>query len=135
MNRLNLHTAIQKLHRKMDDDAGMMRVHSIRKGSRKVPTWALSDGDVRKILRRSFPLLDSNSRQRKQAAFWNRIIHLFFRKQMTRRDTAAEMGVPVDQIRATVQRIRNAAEGWRTNKSQKIGVNPNGRPKRKPNYP
>ncbi len=126
----------QELRGKIDsNDPFMSWGHQIikpRSNDRKnIPEWALDDKKIREILLRSFPKLTTNSRQRRGAARWMRVVHLYFRMHMTRGQVAEELRVKSRVVKDVVQNIRRAAEGRRCDGQGKklLGIRPVGRPK------
>lgn len=97
---------------------------------KSVPDWALDDKKVREVVLRSFPKYGTNARQRKGAARWIRVIHLYFRMGMTRGQVAEEMGVTPVVVKSIVQAIRSVAAGRRADRTGKLGSVPRGRPRK-----
>jgi hypothetical protein len=107
---------------------------------RTVPPWTKDDASVRRVLLQSFPKLATSTRQRGKAARWNRIIHLYFRMQLTEGEIAEEFSDPMNpaatvtpkQINHMILSIRRAAARWLSGVSPKKrgGKRPGaGRPK------
>lgn len=97
---------------------------------KSVPEWASDDKKVREIVLRSFPKFGTDTRQRKGAARWIRVIHLYFRMGMTRGQVAEEMGLKPIIIKGIIEGIRRVAQGKRYDGRGRLGVHPRGRPKK-----
>lgn len=139
---------MNKLRRRMDGDDGFMNAHQIKKirtREREVPAWTLNDEEVRKVLLRAFPGLRHNrtpvnkragrSRQAnrslaQRAGRWTRILHLYYRVQMSNSQVAKEMGETLNAIKMTLKSIRRVARGRRANNIAPLGLRPRGRPKK-----
>lgn len=101
-----------------------------RSSKKQIPDWARDDKKVREIVLRSFPKLLEDDRQRKAAARWIRVIHLYFRMHMTRGQVAQEMGIESSQVRDFVRNIRRVAAGRRSDTKGVLGAKAKGRPKK-----
>jgi hypothetical protein len=116
------------------DDPFMTRGHGIKKprtdDKKSVPDWALNDKEVQKIVLTSFPKYATNGRQRKSAARWIRVIHLYFRMGMTRGQVASEMNLKPIVIKGIIEGIRRLAAGIRYDGRAKLGARPRGRPRK-----
>lgn len=115
----NNRDTFSELRQKIDgSDPFMTGGHQIMKTrtemDREVPAWAKNDAEVQKVLLRSFPKLGANPKQRARAARWARVIHMYFRVQMTHSEIAAELKVPRKTINYLVLRITRAARGEST---------------------
>lgn len=139
---------MQKLRRRMDGDDGFMNAHQIKKirtREREIPAWTLNDKEIRKVLLRAFPGLYRNysskpkrvgrSRQAsrtlaQRAGRWTRIIHLYYRVQMSNSQVAKEMGETLNAIKMTLKSIRRVANGRRANNVAPLGLTPRGRPRK-----
>lgn len=113
----------------------MTRGHGIKKprtdDKKCVPEWALNDKEVQRIVLTSFPKYATDGRQRKSAARWIRVIHLFFRMGMTRGQVAEEMKVSYETVNSTIRAVRRVALGFRANGEGARGITkPMGRPKK-----
>ncbi len=125
---------MQKLRRKMDGDDGFMSAHQIKKirtRERDIPAWALNDAEVRKVLLRAFPGLHKNQTEARRAGRWTRLIHLYYRVQMSNSQVAKEMGERLNSIKMTLKSIRRVARGRRADNTAALGLKPRGRPKGK----
>jgi len=92
-------------------------IHKRREKIHAVPEWAKHDSQVRGLLQKSFPALDTNDLQRERAGRWMRIILLYFRLGKTRNQVAAEMELSPKTVDNLVFRIQLAAQGLRTDGS------------------
>jgi hypothetical protein len=131
-NKTLSNKSFQELRKVLDgSDPFMTGGHGIRKPNsrrKKIPDWALNDVSVKEILIRSFPKLQTNLRQRKSAAKWVRVIHLYYRAGMTRGQVATEMGIKDNALKRTLISIKRVAAGrWTDNKGRFGGKK--GRPK------
>jgi hypothetical protein len=128
---------LRQLRKKLDSkDPFMTRGHGIIKprsdDKKSVPEWTLNDKKVREVVLRSFPDYTTNSRHRRGAARWIRIIHLYFRMGMTRGQVASEMNLSSEAVHDAIKGIRRVASGRRYDNRAKLGVRPRGRPKSTP---
>lgn len=104
----------------LDADDAFLSGHQImklRRQKRPAPEWARHSRQVRGILLRSFPRLDSDPRQRVRAGRWARIIHLYFVLGHTYSEVAEELREGVQSVRSSIQHISNASRGRRANGS------------------
>lgn len=91
---------------------GVVEIRSTRRPHRKPPPkWVLDDEQIRVLLLRVFPKLQTNTRQRIRASRWAAIIRMYYSSGMTESDIAQEIGGSADTIRATRRSILRAAEG------------------------
>jgi hypothetical protein len=119
-----------RLRRKMDGDDGFMQAHQIKKirtREREIPAWTLNDAEVQKVLIRAFPLLKTRAASQKAAGRWARIIHLYYRVQMSNSQVAKEMGEGLNRVKMTLKGIRRVARGRRCDNSGPW-LRPRGRP-------
>jgi hypothetical protein len=127
---------LQQLRKKIDsNDPFMSRGHGIKKprtdDKKRVPEWALSDKEIQRIVLTSFPKYATDGRQRKSAARWIRVIHLFFRMGWSRGHVAEEMKISYFFVDSTIRAVRRVAQGLRANGEGVRGiVKPIGRPKK-----
>ena len=124
----------KQLSRKIDaKDPFMTHGHQIIKprsdDKKSVPEWVLDDKKVREIILRSFPKFSTDARQRKGAARWIRVIHLYFRMGMTRGQVAAELSVSPIVIKGIVQGLLQVGRG-ETVHHKNGHKRPRGRPKK-----
>jgi hypothetical protein len=122
-----------KLRKRMDGDDGFMSGHQIKKirtREREIPAWTLNDEEVRKVLLRAFPKLHTQYRDGKLAARWARIIHLYFRMQMSNSQAAKDMEMTTNAFKKAIQHIRRVARGRSSNNSGLLRARPEGRPNR-----
>jgi hypothetical protein len=107
----------------MDGGEQFMSGHGIVKArtyKRRIPEWALSDKEVRKVILRAFPRMKSDSEQRALAARWASVIHLYFRVGYTRSQIAEEIGSSTDKIHGVIRSILRVSKGLRANGSGKL---------------
>lgn len=104
------------------------QIKKIRGRSRRVPAWTKDDAKVAARLLKSFPNLAADPTHRERAARWARVIHLYFRTQMTFSGVAREMGVLPKTVENIVYRIYRAHLGKKSNGGVRSG-RPTGRPK------
>jgi hypothetical protein len=83
--------------------------------------WAHDDKQIQQLLLRSFPRMHTNSKQRKRAGRWLRVINLYWRQQWSRGDIAAELGLKYNIIKNLIRAIRRAAAGRRSDTGKPIG--------------
>lgn len=79
--------------------------------SRLVPQW-VTQKKIDQIIRTSFPKFDS--RHFDQARQWYQIIHYYYRKKATRKETARLMNTSDGQVRDTLMRITRVLAGQNT---------------------
>lgn len=112
-------------------DSFMNRGHGVRTPNsrkKKIPMWALNDSKVKTLLLRAFPKLQTNDRQRKLAARWLRIIHLYYRAGWTKGQVAQELGEKPSIIKDVLTHIRRVQIGVSANGTGVLGRK-RGRPK------
>ena len=102
---------------------------------RRVPEWTKSDAEIRKVLLRSFPKYNENSRvgrtQRERAGLWIRFIQLYWKQSgknnggygrdefvepgqvITLKDLADEMNMSLAAAKSLRTRIVRAGHGVR----------------------
>ena len=104
----------------MDADDAFISGHQIKKirrQKRSTPEWARHQKQVRELLLRSFPKLNTSQKQRKRAGRWMRIIHLYFVLGFTCSQVAAELGEEIAPVKRSIEHIRNASKGKRADGS------------------
>ncbi len=114
------------------------QILKIRRGDRRIPTWAKDKRKIQAILLRSFPGLRTNIQQRARAARWVVIIQLYFRVQMTLTQVAEETKLPKSLVQSLIRSISRAAAGRKANSQGAFvrgsaglaGQRPPGRPKK-----
>jgi len=122
----------RRLRRQVDGNDGFTSGHQIitlRQSNREDPEWTKSDAEIREVLRRSFPKLDTDAGQRFRAGRWMRVIQLYFRKHYTHGQIAAEMGLKYRNVESLICRIKRVSKGERANGTGMLG-NPRGRPRK-----
>lgn len=120
------------------DDPYVDGGHGVRGGGRtsyrtrvsNTPAWVNDDEEVRQLLLKVFPQLESDPVQRQRAGVWMTIIHLYFRLGYTRTHVAMVTQWTFDRVEATIRNIRRAFKGVMTkNGSRRRGITPVGRPR------
>jgi hypothetical protein len=131
--------AFGELRQSIDsNDPFMTGGHQIMKARKRqqasAPAWAEDDAAVRDLLKRVFPKLLTDAKQRKRAARWAAVIQMYYRVGMSRDHIAVELKTTSNGIRSVLQRVRWAAEGKTTPHggwSPSVrGIRPRGRPKK-----
>lgn len=121
-----------RLRGRMDGNDGFMTAHQIKKirtRERDIPAWTLNDKEVRKVLLRSFPKLRTDNAQAIRAGRWMRLIHLYYRVQMSNTQVSKEMGMTLNATKMALKSIRRVARGQRTDNVRPLGLTPRGRPR------
>ena len=121
----------RRLRRQVDGNDGFTSGHQIitlRQSNREDPEWTKSDAEIREVLRRSFPKLDTDAGQRFRAGRWMRVIQLYYRKHGTEGRIAEEMGISVAAVRSLIRSIKRVTKGVSANGTGALG-RPRGRPK------
>lgn len=114
--------------------SGGHRIIKIRTAtSRSIPDWTQDNKAVQKVLLCSFPKLHEDHNHRSQASRWTRILHLYFRMQLTRGEIAREMKLSISQVNTFILSIKRAGEGRRADGKGFLGAKPRGNPSWKPN--
>lgn len=130
---------LRKLRKKFDGDDGFMaRGHGIKKVRTRIkdtPVWATNNTLTKALLLSVFPKLRSNTKQRRAAARWARVIHLYYRVGMPRNHVAAEIGITRETFKSLIRNIRRAARGRELHGNRLRGQRPKGRPKSAPPPP
>jgi hypothetical protein len=122
-----------KLRGKMDGDDrffGSHQIKKIRTRERDIPAWALNDKEVRKVLLRAFPKLHTNKASSDKAGRWMRLIHLYYRVQMSNSQVAKEMDMTLSAVKSMIINIRRVAKGQRADTRGPRSTHPRGRPKK-----
>jgi hypothetical protein len=123
---------MQRLRGKVDGDDNFMSAHQIKKirtRERVIPPWTLNDKEVRKVLLRAFPSLHTSQSAARSAGRWTRLIHLYYRVQMSNSQVAKEMGMTLNATKMALKSIRRVARGQRTDNKGPIVHQGRGRPK------
>jgi hypothetical protein len=98
----------------MDGSEAFMLGHQIKKIRTKprfIPNWTKTAEGIQEVLLRSFPKLHEDEKQRFQAGRWARIIHYYFRLQITSGQIAEELGIKPTTLRQTIAGIKRVAAG------------------------
>lgn len=131
---MNDRDTFAELRQKLDGNDPFMTgghgIKKIRRQSRPVPEWTRDDKKVQEVLLRSFPKLATDEKQRKRAATWMRVIHLYYRMGTTYSQVAAEMQTDNGRVYNIIRRIQRVAKGRRADNTGMLGK-PKGRPRRK----
>ena len=96
-----------------------------------IPEWANSDAEVRQLLLKVFPKLETDERQRKRAAIWALIIYYYFRMGLTQGRIALKTGWKSKKVNNIIQSIKYVTEGRTAHGEARIGKC--GRPKKNDN--
>jgi predicted DNA-binding protein YlxM (UPF0122 family) len=105
----------------IDGDDQFMTGHQltkVRRPRRKIPDWSKNEKSIQIILQTAFPKLKTDSKQRKQAGRWARVIQLYFRSQKSYRETAEEMNETRGTIHNIINRIGRVSIGKAANKNR-----------------
>lgn len=124
MNRDFTEICEQLRNKRIDVDDPFMQAHRIikvRQYNREIPDWAMNDVEVRALLLRSFPKLNSSATQRALAARWASVIYMYYRMQYSHRWIAAEMGITVNTVSMTIRSFTRAQAGQRANGKGVLG--------------
>jgi hypothetical protein len=122
-----------RLRGRMDGNDSFMTAHQIKKirtREREIPLWTLNDKEVRKVLLRSFPNLRTNNKAAISAGRWMRLIHLYYRVQMSNSQVAKEMNMTLNAVKMALKGIRRVAQGRRMDNTAPLTYNGRGRPRR-----
>ena len=111
-NNLNIHL---QLRRKFGGETGGFQTHTIKRPKKKVPDWVNSHAKIQELLLRTFPLMKTNLKQRERAGRWARIIYLYYRRQWTRGQIAAELNVPYANVKGILRSVKRVSGGKRAN--------------------
>jgi hypothetical protein len=128
-----MYDTFAELRGKIDGNDQFMRGHQIikiRHISRDIPEWTKTDEGIQQVILRSFPKMNSDSRQRNRAGRWALIIHLYFRMQESRTFIAEEMGLKPNTVNTLINNIKRAGAGRRADGRGMLGARPIGRPRK-----
>jgi DNA-binding CsgD family transcriptional regulator len=104
-----------RLRRRMDGSDSFMEGHQITKirtRARAIPEWALNDEAVKTLLLRVFPKLHvRNSPSARAAGRWLRIIHLYYRAQISNTQISKEMNMTLNAVKMVLKGIRRIERG------------------------
>ena len=95
---------------------------------RNSPWWVHEKAVINIILRRAFPNLRTDPAQRRRAAYWRKIIELYYRAGKTRKQVAEQLKISENLTRYYIRAIRLVAEG-KTVDGELRGLRSRGRPK------
>ena len=107
-----------KLRKRMDGDDSFMSAHQIKKirtRERVIPLWTLNDKEVQRVVSISFPDWRKNRVSKARAGRWTRIIHLYYRMQLSNSQVAKEMGMTINATKMALKIIRRVASGRSAN--------------------
>ncbi len=96
---------------------GGHQIQQIRQGWHSIPDWTQDDQKIQELLLRTFPKLNTDSRQREQAGRWIRVIYLYYRSRLTHGQIAVELGVNLGTILSLIRSITRVSSGRRANGS------------------
>lgn len=105
------------------------QVVGARTYKRKIPSWAVSDSKVKRLVLRAFPKMFDDPTARIGAARWASVIQLYFRLGWTRAQVAEELGSSTRKIKDVILHISRASKGLRSDGRGPLGK-PKGRPKK-----
>lgn len=116
--------------------SGVTAIPNRRIGAKKrlkTDPWAFDDQQVRSLIERVFPNVQTDATEHKRALVWLRIIGLYFRGDdgnvFSAAQIASTIGMSMKQVEDTVCRMRRAARGLRTDKRVSTGRR-RGRPRK-----
>jgi len=122
-------------------DIGGTSDHSVihRPGHEKeYPDWVFDEQKTMEVLRRSFPKMffiaagkecvDTQHPQFDAAARWLRVIHMYYRQNLNRKDIARQLKMNLGTVCSLLRSIKRAGEGRRANGKKPTGRR-RGRPK------
>jgi hypothetical protein len=128
-----LNEDLKQLRNKIDsNDSFLNRGHQIKKirtRLKNIPDWATNNAKLQALLLTVFPKLETDLKQRKAAARWARVIHLYYRFGMPHNQVVAETGIGYGTLRSLLRGIRRASRGLNSHNRPR-GVRPTGRPKK-----
>lgn len=78
-----------------------------------VPVWVDDDDKIRELLLLAFPKLKSDTKQKQAALIWVKIIHLYWRAGMTRRQVANAINRTEEQTHYLIRSISRVVKGQR----------------------
>jgi hypothetical protein len=133
MDKLTRRKDMAKLRLRMDGDDSFMSSHQIKKirtREREIPAWTLNDKEVQKVITRSFPNWRTRRADAQRAGRWIRIIHLYYRMQLSNSQVAKELEMNLNALKMALKGIRRVARGQRFDNRGRLGARPQGRPKR-----
>jgi len=127
----------EQLRRSFDgSDSFVAGGHAVRGGGStshrqrvaNTPEWTNDDAEVRSMLKKVFPKLDTSETQRKRAGAWMLVIHYYFRMGLTHNRIAIKTGWKWTKVNSIIRNIRRAASGQQANGKMRCGKR--GRPKK-----
>jgi hypothetical protein len=95
------------------------------------PAWVNDNTQIRSLLLKVFPKLETDEKQRMRASKWLLIIYLYFRRGLTSSRIALELKTTDKAVRNIIYCIRRAAKGLRTDTGKPRGLKPRGRPQKR----
>jgi hypothetical protein len=123
-----------KLRTRLDGDDNFMSAHQIKKvrtRERVIVPWTLNNSEVQKVLLRVFPRLRGSYRQAQQAGRWMRVIHLYYRMQLSYSQVAAELKIKKGTVLTLIRSINRAGKNLRIDTGTQREPARRGRPKQK----
>jgi hypothetical protein len=108
-----------------------------REYRKEIPLWTMNQTAIAALVKQVFTKLDTDAKQRRRAAYWASVIHLYWRMRYTVPQIAHEMGSSVCKVRGVIRSAKNAAAGLRADgtapRTNNRGKGPR-RPRRLPRY-
>ena len=101
----------------------------IRRPKKKIPSWVESNVEIQKLLLLCFPLMKTDPNHRARAGRWARVINLYYKRQWSRGQIAAELHQTLFQIDSIIRAVKRSAAGLRTDSGGVRGGR-KGRPRR-----
>ena len=117
-SKITVNPRLAQLRRNFDSNDPFMTNPNFvkgREGTHAIPEWTKDDKQVQELLLRSFPKWRTSTWHREHAARWNRIIHLYYRMNLTQGQVAEEMNLTLKVVNHVLTRINKVAAGLSTN--------------------
>ena len=118
-----------ELRNHFDSNSTFMTGHRIiktRQHKRRIPDWAKSDIEIRKMIERSFPYVKTNNDHYRRAARWALFINLYFKMNKTRSEIMDEMGLSYQAVDSLCRAVYRAGKGIKSNGKGPTAVNCDG---------
>lgn len=116
----------ENLRHTFDGSDQFMRGHQTKKIRTQrlfeTPAWALDDAEIKNILLRAFPKLETNANHRKRAGRWLRVITLYYKLRMPHNQVAKEIGVDYHALISLIRNIKRSANGRRADGSGQLNA-------------
>jgi len=95
------------------------------------PEWANNDKQVRSLLLKVFPKLETDEKQRARATKWAQVMYLYFRIGWPSSRIVLELKITDVYFWNLLRRIRRVAKGKRSDRPKDDrGLRPRGRPRK-----